>query len=232
VSSFEKAARQRGFRSIAGVDEVGRGALFGPVFAAAVILNPERNIAGLKDSKILDQPAREALAAEIKRKCIAWAVGAADAFEIDQINIYQASRIAMVRAIQALPVAPDYLLIDAMRLDLVIHQEPLIDGDARCRAIAAASIIAKVARDQCMNQWQALFPQYNLASNKGYSTPDHKRALRTQGPTWLHRFSFEPVRRSCPQGWWTGYENGVSQMDLFADLVPTETSGAERADKF
>jgi ribonuclease HII len=197
------------------LDEVGRGALFGPVFAAAVVLHPDRNIRGLRDSKILDAAQRARLSDEIKRKAVAWAVGAADAFEIDQINIYQASRLAMVRAVEALSVRPDFLLLDAMKLDLVIHQQPLIDGDARCRAIAAASIIAKVARDECMDRWQAVFPAYHLAANKGYSTPDHKSALRRNGPTSLHRFSFEPVRLSCPETWWTGYKGEIVQEELF-----------------
>jgi ribonuclease HII len=218
LSRYENQARERGFRCIAGLDEVGRGALFGPVFAAAVILDPERTIRGLRDSKILDAAERLRLSKEIKRKCTAWALGAADAFEIDQINIYQASRLAMTRAIDALPVRPDFLLLDAIKLDLVIHQQPMIDGDARCRAIAAASIIAKVARDQCMDRWQTVFPVYNLASNKGYSTPDHKRALRKNGPTSLHRFSFEPVRLSCPESWWTGYKGEIVQEELFDRL--------------
>ncbi|MFZ0592057.1 MAG: ribonuclease HII [Bryobacteraceae bacterium] len=217
LSRYENRARERGFRIIAGIDEVGRGALFGPVFAAAVILDPERGVRGLKDSKVLDAEARAALAHEIKRKSLAWAVGAADAYEIDQINIYQASRLAMKRAVEALTLRPDYLLIDAVKIDLAIEQEPLIDGDARCRGIAAASIIAKVARDACMDRWQTVFPQYNLASNKGYSTPDHKKALRQHGPTALHRFSFEPVRLSCPEMWWSGYEGDGVQGELFAE---------------
>jgi ribonuclease HII len=217
LSRYENAARERGFRIVAGVDEVGRGALFGPVLAAAVVLDPERGVRGLKDSKVLDGEARTHLAFEIKRRCLAWAVGAADAFEIDQINIYQASRLAMKRAVEALTLRPDYLLIDAVKIDLTIEQEPLIDGDARCRAIAAASIVAKVARDECMDRWQTVFPQYNLASNKGYSTPDHKKALRQHGPTALHRFSFEPVRLSCPEIWWSGYEGDGAQRELFAE---------------
>ena len=136
----------------------GRGSLFGPVFAATVVLNPDRPIRGLKDSKVLDAREREDLAAEIQRKCLGWAAGAADAFEIDQINIYQASRLAMRRAVEALALRPDYLLIDALKIDVPIAQEPLIDGDARCRAIAAASIVAKVLRDACMNRWQMVFP--------------------------------------------------------------------------
>ena len=208
VSSYETRARELGFTCIAGVDEVGRGCLFGPVFAAAVILNPLKPIQGLCDSKIIDADAREKLARHIQSRSFAWAVGAADVFEIDQINIYQASRLAMHRAVEALPTRPDYLLIDALKLDLPIEQLPLIDGDARCRAIAAASIIAKVHRDECLRQWHEIFPQYNLASNKGYSTPDHRRALREHGPTLLHRWSFEPVRAGSSQVHWTGYING------------------------
>jgi ribonuclease HII len=219
VSTYENRAREKGYGCIAGVDEVGRGSLFGPVFAAAVVLNPERSIRGLKDSKVLDASERAGLAAEIQRKCLGWAVGAADAFEIDQINIYQASRLAMRRAVEALALRPDYLLIDALKIDSPIAQEPLIDGDARCRAIAAASIVAKVLRDACMERWQPVFPAYNLASNKGYSTPDHRKALRENGPTAFHRFSFEPVRQSCREIWWNGYRDDPVQQDLFAEAA-------------
>jgi len=207
VSSYERVARERGFTCIAGVDEVGRGCLFGPVVAAAVVLDLSRPVRGLCDSKIIDRPERERLARQIKSRAVSWAVGAADVFEIDQVNIYQASRLAMRRAIEGLHVRPDYLLIDAVRVDLPIQQLALIDGDARCRAIAAASIIAKVHRDECMADWHKVFPQYNLASNKGYSTPDHRRALRSYGPTLLHRWSFEPVRASSARVHWTGYLN-------------------------
>ncbi len=220
VSTYEREARERGFSRIAGVDEVGRGCLFGPVFAAAVILDPLRPVRGLHDSKILDAEQRNKLAAQIKARCVSWAVGGADVFEIDQINIYQASRLAMRRAVEALPIQPDFLLIDAIKVDLPVEQLPLIDGDARCRAIAAASIVAKVHRDACLAQWDLVFPQYNLASNKGYSTPDHKRALRKHGPTLLHRFSFWPVRVNCSRVHWTGYINaGPAQTELFVDPI-------------
>jgi len=215
VSTFEREARERGFTRIAGVDEVGRGCLFGPVFAAAVMLDPLKPIRGLHDSKILDVHDREELAAQIKARCVAWAVAGADVYEIDQINILQASRLAMKRAVEALAIAPDYLLIDAVTIDLPVEQLPLIDGDARCRAIAAASILAKVHRDACLVKWNEVFPQYNLASNKGYSTPDHKRALREHGPTLLHRFSFLPVRASSPHLHWTGYLGEPVQGELF-----------------
>lgn len=225
LSTYEREARERGFSSVAGVDEVGRGCLFGPVFAGAVILDPLRPIRGLHDSKILDAQDRAKLAAQIKARAIAWALGGADVFEIDQINIYQAARLAMRRAVQALRVPPDFLLIDAVKIDLPIEQLPLIDGDARCRAIAAASIVAKVHRDACLAEWDRVFPQYNLASNKGYSTPDHKRALREHGPTLLHRFSFWPVRLSCAKLHWTGYINeGPIQAELFSEPIHEASS--------
>jgi ribonuclease HII len=218
VSSFERVAREQGYHFIAGVDEVGRGSLFGPVYAAAVILDPLRPVRGLHDSKILDCEQRTDLAAQIKLRCLAWAVGAADVYEIDQINIYQASRLAMRRAVQNLHSAPDYLLIDAVKIDLPIAQLSLIDGDARCRAIAAASIVAKVHRDACLQRWHEVFPQYNLANNKGYSTPDHRRALREHGPSLMHRFSFEPVRAATPHCFWTGY---------FESAIPKPEEAAE-----
>lgn len=216
LSTYEREARERGFSCIAGVDEVGRGCLFGPVFAAAVILDPSRPIRGLCDSKIIAAEQREKLAKQIKHRAIRWATGASDPYEIDQINIYQASRLAMRRAVEALSVKPDYLLIDAMRIDLPTEQLPLIDGDARCRAIAAASILAKVHRDAVLSRWDAVFPQYNLAANKGYSTPDHRRAIEKFGPTLMHRFSFLPVRANSDHVFWTGYLNSESaQGELF-----------------
>lgn len=223
VSTYEREARERGFRRIAGVDEVGRGCLFGPVFAAAVILDPLRPIRGLCDSKIIEADARAKLARHIKMRSVAWGLGGADVFEIDQINILEASRLAMRRAVESLSVQPDFLLIDAIKIDLPVEQRPLIDGDARCRAIAAASILAKVHRDACLEEWNRVFPEYNLASNKGYSTPDHKRALRRHGPTLLHRFSFEPVRMNCARVHWTGYiGGGPVQGELFADSEAEE----------
>jgi len=177
-----------------------------------------RPIRGLCDSKIIDANQRCKLANQVKNRSLCWAVGGADVFEIDQVNIYQASRLAMRRAVEALSVQPDFLLVDALKLDLPMEQLALIDGDARCRAIAAASIIAKVHRDECLAKWDQVFPQYNLASNKGYSTPDHKRALRKHGPTLLHRFSFWPVRDSSNKTHWRGYLRGAPQQgELFSE---------------
>ena len=209
---YERQARAQGFQFVAGVDEVGRGALFGPVFAAAVILSPERPIRGLRDSKQLPPERREVLAARIRERSVAWAVAAADAFEIDHINIYQASRLAMKRAIEKLVPAADYLLIDAVKVDLPIPQLPLIHGDALSQCIAAASILAKVERDACMCEWDLIFPQYGLRNHKGYTTDEHWKALEDHGPTALHRFSFWPVRVHSPDTVWTGYP---VQAELF-----------------
>jgi ribonuclease HII len=193
-SRFEREARKLGWMRIAGLDEAGRGALFGPVVAAAVILNPKRRIVGLDDSKKLSPERRAELAPRIRAHAIAWAVAEVDAQRIDAWNIYQASRQAMTAALLQLSVQPDYLLIDAMQLDVMIEQKSLIKGDARSVSIAAASILAKTHRDARMEEWDAIYPQYGLARHKGYATPDHLEALRQFGPSPLHRHSFAPVR--------------------------------------
>src|SRR6266852_4753251 len=193
---FERAARKLGWLRIAGIDEAGRGALFGPVVAAAVILNPKRRIVGLDDSKKLTSDRRAELAPRIREHALAWAVAEVDAQRIDAWNIYQASRQAMTAALQQLTIPPDYLRIDAMQLDVLIEQKSLIKGDARCVSIAAASILAKTHRDARMGEWDAVYPQYGLAQHKGYATPDHLEALRLHGPTPLHRHSFAPVREA------------------------------------
>ena len=190
---FEKQAWTSGARLIAGVDEVGRGSLFGPVVAAAVILDPAYRIRGLRDSKLLPVEKREVLAERIREHAIAWAIAAVDATRIDQINIYQASRVAMREAVQQLQPMADHLLIDALRLDCDLPQKAIIHGDALSASIAAASIIAKVERDRMICAWDPVFPLYGLASNKGYSTPHHLAALRQHGPSPLHRQSFAPV---------------------------------------
>jgi ribonuclease HII len=195
-SRFERAARKLGWTRIAGIDEAGRGALFGPVVAAAVILNPKRRIVGLDDSKRLDSDRRAELAPRIRQHALAWAVAEVDSARIDAWNIYQASRQAMTAALQQLSIVPDYLLIDAMQLDVLIEQKSLIKGDARSISIAAASILAKTHRDARLEQLNAEYPGYGLAQHKGYGTPEHLDALRRLGPTPLHRFSFAPVRES------------------------------------
>ncbi len=190
---FEKKAWQVGARFVAGVDEVGRGSLFGPVVAGAVILDPGYRIRGLRDSKLLLAERREILAERIRDHAVAWAIAAVDAARIDQINIYQASRLAMREAVLRLNPGADHLLVDALRLDCDLPQQPIIHGDALSASIAAASILAKVERDRMIVEWAPVFPAYGLASNKGYSTPRHLAALREHGPSPLHRQSFAPV---------------------------------------
>lgn len=218
-SRYEREARKRGWTRIAGLDEAGRGSLFGPVVAAAVILNPKRRLVGLDDSKKLAPQRRAVLAERIREHALAWAIAEVDAQRIDAWNIYQASRQAMTEALARLVIPADYLLIDALRLDLLIEQRALIKGDSRSVSIAAASILAKVARDRAMEAWDQVYPHYGLAHNKGYSTPDHLEALRLFGPTPLHRFSFAPVREaSC-------WAVGATQEPLPLDL--RTASGAE-----
>jgi ribonuclease HII len=190
---YEKMAWQAGAQLVAGVDEVGRGSLFGCVVAGAVILDPAYRVRGLRDSKLLLRERREVLAQRIREHSIAWAVAAVDAARIDQINIYHASRAAMREAVMRLSPSPDHLLIDAVKIECELPQKPIIHGDALSASIAAASIIAKVERDRIMCEWDAVFPAYGLASHKGYSTPKHLAALRELGPTPLHRQSFAPV---------------------------------------
>lgn len=212
-SRFERAARKQGWLRIAGVDEAGRGALFGPVVAAAVILNPKRRILGLDDSKKLSPERRAELAVRIREHALAWAVAEVDAQRIDAWNIYQASRQAMASAVGKLAIRPDYLLIDAMHLELLIEQRSLIKGDARSVSIAAASILAKTHRDLRMEECDAAYPHYALARNKGYGTPGHLEALRKHGPSPLHRYSFAPVREA---GCWA---SRATQTALALDSV-------------
>ena len=223
-SRYEREARKCGWQRIAGLDEAGRGSLFGPVVAAAVVLNPKRRIVGLDDSKKLTADRREELALRIHEHALAWATAEIDSSRIDAWNIYQASRQAMVAAISQLRPFPDFLLLDALELDLPIEQRALIHGDARSVSIAAASILAKVERDRRMEEFDQLYPQYGLAQNKGYCTPDHLEALRLHGPTPLHRFSYAPVREArC-------WASGATQTSL--PLVPRgEIKGEEWFDE-
>lgn len=220
---YERMARQCGWLRIAGLDEAGRGALFGPVVAAAVILNPRRRIVGLDDSKKLTSEKRGILAERIREHALAWAVAEVDNGRIDAWNIYQASRQAMAAAVGQLSVVPDYLLLDAMKIDVTIEQRSLIHGDARSVSIAAASILAKTARDRRICELHEQFPQYMLAQNKGYGTPEHLEALRAHGPTPLHRFSFEPVRLARLGGW----SAGATQPPLISLEELEEAADAE-----
>jgi ribonuclease HII len=227
----EQALRYYGFQRIAGVDEVGRGALFGPVVAAAVILPEcldELTEAGLKDSKQLTREDRETLDAAIRRMALAVCVAEIDAKTIDRVNIYQATRMAMLEAVLGLTLAPDHLLIDAMRLDHPCRQTKLIYGDALSLSIAAASVVAKVHRDALMRELDTVHPGYGLAAHKGYGTPEHRRALVEFGPSALHRRSFAPVRLVDPGA---AVEDVVSAELLFedADLEDAELEDAEWA---
>ncbi len=196
TAQFERAALEAGARYVAGADEVGRGCLFGCVVAGACILDPEKPIPGLNDSKQLTEQQRNVLAVEIKARAVAWAVAEVDVGRIDQINIYQASRLAMKLAVEKLAPQPDYLLVDAAVLDVACSQKKIIHGDALSVSIAAASILAKVHRDAIVRAWDAIYPEYGLAANKGYGTARHKAALLKYGPTPMHRQSYVPVSGS------------------------------------
>ena len=194
-------AMAQGYLCIAGCDEAGRGALMGPLYAAAVILHPEKPIDGLDDSKKLKPGRREELAIEIRAKAVAWQVVSVTAGEVDTINVYEASRQGMLRALKALMPVPDYILTDAMPLrengvDFCIPHRSIIHGDALSVSIAAASILAKVERDAHMARLDGMFPQYGLARNKGYGTPDHLNALTRFGPCTEHRKTYQPVKDS------------------------------------
>jgi ribonuclease HII len=198
--SMETAAKCCGHRHIAGVDEAGRGPLAGPVLAAAVILDPARIPDGLDDSKRLTATRREALAPLIRAASV-WAVGVASVEEIDTLNILRASHLAMVRALIALPTLPDLALIDGNMLprDLPCGGQPVIGGDGRCMSIAAASILAKVARDAIMRDLDRQHPGYGWAQNAGYPSAAHRTALSTLGATQHHRRSFAPIRNMLCQ---------------------------------
>ncbi len=187
--------REQGLTYIAGVDEAGRGPLAGPVVAAAVILPQQPAISGLKDSKRLTPEVRDALAEEIRERALAFAIGEVGVRQIERLGILAASLKAMSLAVQALSLLPHIVLIDGRDpLPLVYPQQPVIDGDDRCPSIAAASILAKVHRDRCMEAFHRQYPQYNFAQHKGYATPEHLEALRSWGPCALHRRTFKGVR--------------------------------------
>jgi ribonuclease HII len=198
---LEAQAFRQGWRRVAGCDEAGRGSLLGPLYAAAVILDPEKPIHGVDDSKKLTAETRSELAAEIREKAMAFQVVAVSATEVDELNVYEASRQAMLRALAAIEPPPDFVLTDAMPLarrgneaDFAIPHRAIVHGDARSVSIAAASILAKVERDAHLEQLDRIYPQYQLARNKGYGTPEHLEALARYGPCPEHRRSFQPVK--------------------------------------
>jgi ribonuclease HII len=189
--SYEKEAWEQSYRRIAGVDEVGRGCLFGDVVAAAVILPEGLIIDGVNDSKKLTAKKRDALYEIIMEQALAVGVGYVDSNVIDEINIKQASRLAMKKAVESLEHTPDYMLIDAEKVDLPLPQRAIIKGDANSQSIAAASIIAKVTRDRlCEGLWEELYPDYGIAIHKGYATKLHREQITALGPTPMHRRSF------------------------------------------
>ena len=193
--------RSQGVTLIAGVDEAGRGPLAGPVVAAAVIVTGDLNLPGLKDSKRLTPEVRDALDEEIRKRALAFAVQEAGAREIERLGILAASLKAMALAVKALAVLPEMVLVDGhLPLPLDYPQQPVVKGDDRCPAIAAASVLAKVHRDRCMEAHHRLYPQYNFARHKGYATPEHLEALRCWGPCALHRRTFKGVREWVEAG--------------------------------
>lgn len=194
MASYERSARKEGFQLIAGIDEVGRGPLAGPVVAAAVILPETFRLLGLDDSKKLTEAKREEFYEYIQQNAVAIGVGMIGAEEIDSINIYEATKKAMLSAIQQLALKPDYLLIDAMELNTPYPSESIIKGDANSISIAAASVVAKVTRDRLMKKFHEQYPHYYFSKNMGYGTKDHLFALEKYGITPIHRKSFEPIK--------------------------------------
>lgn len=191
---YENEQQLLGYSFVAGVDEVGRGSMIGPVITAAVILDPDNPIEGLNDSKQLSPKKRQLLEKEIKEKAIAWSIGEASIDEVDTLNVYQATKIAMRRAIENLPHTADSLLIDAMPLESHLPVLSLIKGDTKSASIAAASIIAKEYRDRFIINESHLYPDFHFDKNKGYLTKAHREALEKYGPTAFHRTTFEPVK--------------------------------------
>ncbi len=190
---------------VCGVDEAGRGPIAGPVYAAAVVLNPERRVNGLADSKVLTAERREVLAARVKERAIAWSIAYATVEEIDSLNIFQAAMLAMRRAVQGLSVKPDEAWVDGNHCpQLDCRARAIVDGDAKHKVISAASILAKTARDAEMLAWHERYPEYGFDRHKGYSTPEHFEQLARHGPCPIHRRSFDPIR-------------SYFQKDLFAE---------------
>ncbi len=190
LNLLEEELWARGYTHVAGLDEAGRGPLAGPVVAAAVILDPKRPILGLNDSKKLSARKREELFTQIKEQAISYEIAYCDQDTIDEINILQATKECMTQAVSQMSTQPDYLLIDALRLALPLPQEAIVKGDSRANCIAAASVLAKVSRDQAMEGFAEIYPQYGFAKNKGYGTREHIAALKEYGPCPLHRLSF------------------------------------------
>lgn len=194
MTKIEHSLREKGFTYIAGVDEVGRGPLAGPVVAAAVILPEDFKAPGLNDSKQLTEKERDCFYTLIIEKAIAYGIGIVEAAEIDKLNIYSAAKKAMTQAVLNLKQRPDYVLIDAMELSLPIPQQSIIKGDEKSISIAASSVLAKVTRDNMMKEYSSMYPHYGFDKNMGYGTKEHLEALKHYGITPIHRRSFSPVQ--------------------------------------
>jgi ribonuclease HII len=194
MTAYEQKYYKKGYHLMAGIDEVGRGPLAGPVVAAAVILPIDFYLPGIDDSKKLSEQKREQFFAEISEKAVSIGVGLIESNEIDQINIFEATKKAMLAAIQQLEPKPDFLLIDAVKLETGYPSEAIIKGDALSVSIAAASIIAKVTRDRILKDYDQIYPQYGFARNAGYGTKEHLQAIELYGITPIHRKSFSPVK--------------------------------------
>lgn len=210
MTFFEEKCRAQGFEKIAGIDEVGRGPLAGPVVAAAVILPEDFFLPGIDDSKKLSEKKRLEYDEIIRREAVAFGISMIHAEEIDEINIYQATKKAMMSSIAALQVPPDFLLIDAMRLETPYPFDAIIKGDARSVSIAAASIVAKTARDRFMKEVSLRFPAYGFHQNMGYGTKEHILAIEQHGITPYHRKSFSPVKELVEGDLWSFLEEGSS----------------------
>ena len=196
LAVHERSLWQKDIKLVAGIDESGRGPLAGPVVAAVAILPPFKKIEGIKDSKKLSQSRREELFESITKEALDWGIGIVSERKIEEINILQATRLAMLKAVQDMEISPEFLLIDGpIHLDTKISQQPIIDGDEKSFSIGAASIIAKVTRDRLMQKYHRLFPKYGFNTHKGYGTQKHLDALRIHGPCPIHRRTYEPVQR-------------------------------------
>ena len=220
----ERILWSRGYRHVAGIDEVGRGCLAGPVTAAAVILPPNWKPRGLRDSKLLKPEERRRLDVEIRSRALAWAIAFVSPELIDRINILQATLLASQLAAARLPIRADALLLDAVALpELKIHQRVLVSADRLCASVAAASVIAKVARDRLMEEMDLLYPGYDLARNKGYAAPEHRAGLDALGLTPIHRLSFAPCRNREQMSLW---DDAAADADADADAGADADTGA------
>ena len=224
--SEEAALWRRGYRLVAGIDEVGRGCLAGPVVSAAVILPPGWAPAGLRESKLLDAPARERLAVEVRAHAIAWALGVVDAPLIDRIDILQATLLSSMLAAARLPVQPDALLLDSLLLPGVnVHQRALVDADRRCASVAAASVVAKVARDGMMAAYARRFPGYGFEVHKGYASPSHREAIVRLGVSPIHRLTFASCIDVPPADQLDLWEEAVEEVVLDEVTIEDRAAG-------